>query len=63
MKGPDKILEALNFLKMNNPFYSDIIIGMEQTSLLPINYSNYEMIPTVDLPEVNTCLLYTSRCV
>ena len=50
----DKILEALNFLKMNNPFYSDIIIDMEQISQLPLNDSIYGMIPTVDLPEVNT---------
>lgn len=50
----DKVLNAIRFLKSNNPFYADINIVMENLSQLPQNGSIFDMISTVDLPEINS---------
>lgn len=47
----DKVLNALKFLKLNNPYYTDIEIDEQQISQLPINGSIYNMLKSIEVPD------------
>ena len=47
----EKVVNALRFFKLNNPYYADVEIDTEQISQLPVNGRIHAQIQTVEIPE------------
>ena len=47
----EKVVNALRFFKLNNPYYANVEIDTEKISQLPVNGSIHAQIQTVEIPE------------
>lgn len=50
----DKVFTALRFLKLNNPFYANIMIDEQRISEFPAkkNFINHLLILAIDIPKI-----------